>query len=566
MFGRAGRMVRHLEATGVGLVLDDAVVVDDPDPRAAEALVAASRGEHAPARQLLTETRETADWSLRADAVQTLAARALDDGAWLERWRSESADDPDALAVEAHRRILEAWTVRTAARAKDVSEDRFRAFHALLDDALPVIEAAVAANPGDPVPYEAVLTHCLGAQAPREVFDTCLGQALACAPDHLPTHLCAVQFLADKWYGSHEEMLDYASRAAAGAAKDSPVRALEIVALTEVNVAIDSGRLSRRKDGGEGPLDAGQIDAIIAKAQAYSMSRPPEDSEARLVRNHLVWALNRRQRWAESLDVYRSIGRHATESPWEMLGDPRTWFLKLRDAARAGLAASTPRHGSVPEPAVPLPESAKRRSVREIAYVQMSPHRTSKELLLSRVTVRLAPAGPWTLMERAPSQETAGKRGRMATLLRLDGLVRIAETAFSTLDLPVLVARCEADGGRGLTVVRKGATVAAHRWSGAGELPSLETAGSCAGALVRAAGEGDVRQITQLLRDPGDPSALLVRTLVQLGLPPLPVGFGDKDEVLAARPGSTLHQARSVWQGMKDFMADDTAEPPELSR
>lgn len=557
MFGKVGWMVRNLEATGVGLVPDHAVVVDAPDARAIGALDAARRGAHAPARALLAATRAEADWALRHETVAALARIALADAAWLGAWLDESPEDPDALTIEAFRRIEEAWAVRTAARAKDVSEEQFRAFHTLLDDALPVIEAAVAVSPGDPVPWSAALAHCIGAQAPREVFEECLGRALACAPHHLPTHLDAVQYFAAKWHGSHEEMFGYAARVAAEAPEDSPLRALEVVALTEVVPE----EVRRREDGIPGPDG---IDAIIATAQAYSASRPPEDHAARLIRNHLVWVLNGRERWAESLDVYRSIGRYATRHPWTYAGEPLEMFRAIRDSARAGLAASVPRNGTVPAPAVPLPDSVRAEAAHEIAYVPGAPQRVSQELLLCGATVRLAPAGRWTLMESAPSQETPGKRGRRATVLRLDGLAAVAETAFDTAGMTTLVARCEGSDARVLTVVTKGRTAARHRWAGAGSVPSQETAHQHAQLLVAAAGQGNAREIARLLRDPGDASELLIRTLHALGLPPLPVGFGERAEVLADARGATVHRARSLWQGMKDFMSDETDPNPPL--
>ncbi|MFF3782224.1 hypothetical protein [Streptomyces sp. NPDC001933] len=564
MFGKAARMVRHLEATGVGLSPDHSVAVDAPDAHATDALTAARRGAYAPARALLAATREKANWTLREESVRALAEIAVDDAAWLNAWQAESPDDPDALVVEAFRRIAEAWRVRTSAYAKDVAPDQFRAFRSLLNDALPVIEAAVAASPGDPVPWSAALSHCTGAQAPRDVFDDCLLHALACGPHHVPTHLRAVQFLSAKWYGSHKEMLDYAARAAADAPQDSPVRALEVVALTEVDIETDRRERRPRKNGGQASLGADRIDEIIATAQAYSASRPPEDRGARLIRNHLVWALNSQERWAESLDVYRSIGRYATESPWGYAGTPLQAFLHFRDHARSRLAASIPRNGTVPAPAVPLPESARPQAAQEIAYVPTSPQRASQELLLCGATVRLAPAGRWTLMEAAPSQETPGKRGRRATLLRLDGLARVAETAFDAPQLTTLVARCEGHDSQALTVVSKGRTAARHRWAGPGTTPSQEIAQQHAELFVAAAGSGDAREVARLLRDPGEPSELLIRTLAELGLPPLPVGFGERSEVLAGVRGATVHQARSLWQGMKDFMSDDTDPNPPL--
>ncbi|MFF7334034.1 hypothetical protein [Streptomyces sp. NPDC008150] len=551
-------MVRNLEATGVGLPPDHAVVLDAPDPRAAAALAGAARGDHRPARTLLARTRAEADWYLRGEAVQALADLSAHDATWLDSWRAEAPDDPDALVVTAFLRVAQAWEVRTGRRAEQVEADRFKAFSALLDDALPVVEAALAANPGDPVPWSAALAHCTGAEAPRDVFDAYLGAALACDPHHLPTHLHAVQYLAPKWHGSVEEMLGHAARAAADAPADSPVRALEVVAMTEAGLEADTGR-----GRGAAPSDE-RVAAAVATAAEWSATRAPEDPRARVVRNHLVWAINGQERWAESLDVYRSLGRYATSVPWQYAGDPLAAFLHFRDRARSRLAASVPRNGTVPAPAVPLPESASGHAPREIAYVPATPQKVYQELLLCGATVRLAPVRGWTLMEPAPSEETPGKRGRRATLLRLDGLTNIARSAFDPSGLPVLVAHLGAGGNSTLTLVKAGGTPAAHRWSGPGGVPSAETAREHAALFVAAADGGDSAEVARLLRDPGEPAALLVRTLHALSLPPLPAGFGERDEVLATFPGATVHRARSLWQGMKDFMSDDTDPNPPL--
>ncbi|MFD6422086.1 hypothetical protein [Streptomyces sp. NPDC060198] len=551
MFGGGARMVRHLEATGAGLPPDHAVVVDPPDARTAGALAVARRGSHVPARALLAATREEGDWALRNDAVGTLAELALADAGWLDDWLAGAPDDPDALTVEAFRRIAEAWKVRTGALAKDVAPDRMHAFHALLNDALPVVEAAVAASPGDPVPWAAALNHCIGAGAPREVFDDCLRSALDRAPHHVPTHIVALQYLAAKWHGSDEEILGHAARVAAAAPEGSSLRALEVVAL--VDIGPDSSKAAK---GALGAVAAARVDEIITTALAWSASRPAEDREARLVRNHLVWMLNRRRRWAQSLDVYRSIGRYASREPWYYLGDPLAGFLGVRDGARAQLARSVPRGGTVPAPAVPLPDIAGSAAAREIAYVLATPQQASRELLLTGATVRLAPAGRWTLMETAPSQDTRNKKGRRATLLRLDGLAQIAGTAFDADGVVAFVARCEGDDGRSLSLVREGDTVGRQVWTGPGTVPPLETARKHADLFVGASG-GDAREVVRLLRDPGDPSELLVRTLHTLGLPPLPVGFGERPEVLEGAEGAVVHRARSLWQGIKDFMSED---------
>lgn len=85
-----------------------------------------------------------------------------------------------------------------------------RAFFTLLEDAVPVISAADGLNPTDPVPWEVALTHARGnIQAPRDLRRVLGGGRRPRL--HYGCHATALQYLCDKWYGSHEEMFAFAS-------------------------------------------------------------------------------------------------------------------------------------------------------------------------------------------------------------------------------------------------------------------------------------------------------------------------------------------------------------------
>ncbi|MEK8144530.1 hypothetical protein NKH18_30950 [Streptomyces sp. M10(2022)] len=128
--------------------------------------------------------------------------------------------------------MLQAWKIRTGARAEDVEQDQFQAFFALLDDAVPVIRAAAELNPG-PRPWRIALTHARGSRAPRDVFDAYRAEADARDPHHFGCHEQALQYLCDKWYGSHEEMFAYAEDAAETAPPGSMLHALPLQAVVE---------------------------------------------------------------------------------------------------------------------------------------------------------------------------------------------------------------------------------------------------------------------------------------------------------------------------------------------
>lgn len=272
------------------------------------------------------------------------ARTALHHDGWLDAWLAESPDDPDALLVVADFHLHQAWKVRTSARAKDVERDQFQAFFALLEDAVPVIGAAAELNPADPVPWRIALTHARGTQAPREVFDAYLAEAEARDPHHFGCHAQALQYLCAKWYGSHEEMFRYAERVAASAPPGSRLHALPLQAALEY-------RLSEA-DEPEGPDPYGpKVDAALTRALSLSDTYDGAgDREAAGFRNELALLLIMSDRPAEALDVFRSIGVHATEYPWNRLGDPRAEFLEARSDVRLDLASRIPLFGRPPRP------------------------------------------------------------------------------------------------------------------------------------------------------------------------------------------------------------------------
>lgn len=176
-------MLRHGSAVGADLPPDEVVTVDAvTDPALCDALSAAALGDAAPARELLAETRLGAQWERRSNCVSALATSALRHPGWLENWLDTSPDDPDATLLTAGLRVQRAWQVRTGEDAGEISDEQFRVFFSLLEEAVPMLSAATELNPTDPVPWEIALTHARGIQSPRDVFDSYWSEAVARAP------------------------------------------------------------------------------------------------------------------------------------------------------------------------------------------------------------------------------------------------------------------------------------------------------------------------------------------------------------------------------------------------
>ncbi|MER7107730.1 hypothetical protein [Streptomyces sp. NPDC000229] len=558
------RLLRHYGATAVGLPADDEVAFDAPDPRVRAACDAVRQGRYATAEELLAVTRAETDWATRAEAARALAEVLLDTPGQLEEWCARKPGDRDLAFVRAEAAVARAWSVRTGARASEVSAEQFAGFHALLADGVPVLEEAVALNQGDPTPWVTVLAHDTGAAASREDFEDHLANALAIDPHNWAAHARAVQFLAAKWHGSHEEMFAYAERVAAASPDGHQLRGLPVVALSELV-------LDERLDGDAatkyGPIGQDRVDAAIAAARALSAARPVGDPHLTGIRNHLAWAMIRDGRPAtEILDVFRVIGRHVTVFPWAYLGGLPA-FLQFRDGVRAQVAKDTPFFGGVavpsPETATAAPDAGGAR--RELAVVPATATQVAKAVLLTGVAYRTAPLGNGiTLVETAPSQEPdtggrGGRRGLRRALLGEGDLVRLARSFTTGEPWPVLVVSRFADR-YGLSLVRDRKVLAMHFWEGPDGIPAQQEAAETAAALTSAFPKADERLVTAALRDPGTDRAPLDAALAALRLPALPGAYGEGYEILTDMPKARVVAKRSLRAALRESVRDDPSE------
>ncbi|MFF2942306.1 hypothetical protein ACFVSQ_20915 [Streptomyces niveus] len=553
------RVLRHGAAVGAQLPPDASVVLDPPTPELRAALTAAYAGDHAPARDLLAATRLGAEWERRGGYVPRLAESALHSPGWLDAWLAESPRDPDAVLVKAEHCVQQAWEIRTGARASSVSRDQFQAFFALLDDAVPVIGAAAELNPTDPVPWQVALTHARGSQAPREVFDAYWAEATARAPHHYGCHVSAMQYLCDKWYGSHGEMFDFAERAAEEALPGSKLHALPLLAAVEYDVVADGG------NGGAG-IERSRIHAALKRAQELSDAYPQGDPEVAGVRNHLALMLVLADRHGEALEQFRAVGSHATQYPWAYLGDARGEFLDFRTGVRMRVAArvpffSRPKPPRFPKlPAAPVPSHP--GTPRFLALVAAPPHTVADAALMCGVPLRIAPAP-----DRSSYVELAAdpEPGIRATLLGEDRLTAAADNITTGEPWPALVLRRSGDRS-GFTLLQQGKKVADHDWDPAAPVPDHAAVSATAATLARVYGVADTRPITNLLRGSDDPARRQSALVDALGLPPVPAGFGTRDEVLTTLAGARVLARRGFFAGIVDTMSGDRSGRPIAPR
>jgi hypothetical protein len=299
---------------------DDEVFLDAPDARLGPVLVAAARGDHGPAAELLAATRAADEWERRDRYVTRLAAFAHSRSEWLDAWRAAAPHDPDALLVGAQLAVDRACLSPAPAE--------------LLREVSPLITAAARGDDRDPVPWRLALDHARGANAGHQYFEELWEAAVRRAPHHYGCHVAALRYLAAYWHGSHHECFDFADLAAQDAPADALVQALPLWAAF--------GYLT---DGCGPEVPRERLDAAADRAIALSPLLPAADPWPARMRNLLIFVLARLERWADASEQLRLNGPYATSFPWDQVSDdPLGHYLQIRAGIRAAAAVQPSGH------------------------------------------------------------------------------------------------------------------------------------------------------------------------------------------------------------------------------
>ncbi|MFF9491011.1 hypothetical protein [Streptomyces flaveolus] len=297
------------------------VLLDAPDDRLAPALVAAARGEYAPAADLLAGTREDAEWEHRDRYATHLAAFSRSRSEWLEHWHATAPDDPGALLVRARLAVDRCWD--SPARAE------------LLHQVGPAVTAATEAGGPDPVPWRVALDTARGAHAGHAEFERLWEQAVRRSPHHYGCHVAALEYLSAASPRAHRECLDFAETAAQDAPEDALVRALPMRAVFAC-LARAGGQVSGR-DPVPG-VDRARLDAAADRAIVLSAAYPAADPWPAELRNLLTYVLVRLERPRDAAEQLRLTGPYVTSFPWDRdADDPLGRFLQVRRNVRAAV-------------------------------------------------------------------------------------------------------------------------------------------------------------------------------------------------------------------------------------
>jgi hypothetical protein len=243
------------------------------------------------------------------------------------------------LLIQGARNIAWAWEARTAARARLVSREQFELFYRRLKTAEDCLDEVIERNPDDVTARALLLTTGRGRHVDRTEQQQRLGEVIRRHPLHWYAHRQMLQYLCKKWYGSHNEMFEFARTAAAKAPDGSPLPTL----VAEAHIERWLEDLSAEDTDSEAALHYLQRSDVLAELNAAADRSVRHPDYVRRPgwpgpHNTFAFCFVFAEDWPAADEQFRAIGNLVAASPWERLGNAPHKFVAARYETRQHLA------------------------------------------------------------------------------------------------------------------------------------------------------------------------------------------------------------------------------------
>jgi len=228
----------------------------------------------------------------------------------LDEWVNQRPTDPLGRICRGAHGIAWAWDARTSNRAEHVSAEQFGEFFRRLNMAEADLIEAVMLDPKNPLGWEQLITTARGLQIPREEADYRMSRMLGLAP-LLSGHLEYLQYLCEKWSGSHDDMIEFALSVIEAIPDGSPLSAVAPMAALERTLLEDT-------IDPVGDLKATPLHKLLIESAKKSVLHPQflyDTPQAAIAMNCYATAFDRYGLQHLAVPLLERIGDRYTESP-----------------------------------------------------------------------------------------------------------------------------------------------------------------------------------------------------------------------------------------------------------
>jgi len=269
----------------------------------------------------------TTDWDLRHFYVNDLSKISGRPG-WLDEWVAARPQSAIPFLFRGSHGINWAWEARGGGRAKTVKEDAWPVFQARLVDADRDLARAATLDDRDPSPFARGIWAAMGLSLGQPEIRRRFGEAERRHHLNGAASYGMVQALARKWFGSHEEMFEFARRVSAQAPDGHSGH--KMIALAHLEQWFDLPRESQVTY-----FQAEPVKAEIRAAADRSVRSPRYAGGLLAPTDWNVFAMcfKLTHDYAAQLELMRLIGPLITPHPWRYQGDPGRAYERARQAA-----------------------------------------------------------------------------------------------------------------------------------------------------------------------------------------------------------------------------------------
>jgi len=319
-------MLRAMSSPSAAVLLDPAAVYPE-----FTALRAALQRQDWPAARAVLDAAPPA---MRTGLIATGGAELPGEALLLGVLANDPADGA-AAAMLGYHYVDVGWSIRTGARAKNVSQEQFAKFRVWLCKAEAVLIEGAARSPGDPAIWTERLPAGRGLEVGLSEIQRRYDRVAAADPHHLPAQTQMLQSLCPKWSGTWEQAYAFARDAMLAA----PPGAAQATLVAEYHI-------ERCLEDAGGDLAAWQrylsgreVHAELYEAAERSVWHPEFRHEYGWVAaaSSLAMAFSVAADDAAAARMFRLLGDFGTKGPWQYLGDPAEQIRQHRARAlRAG--------------------------------------------------------------------------------------------------------------------------------------------------------------------------------------------------------------------------------------
>lgn len=267
----------------------------------------------------------TTDWNHRHFYVDNLS-KISGRPAWVDEWVAARPGSAVPFLFRGSHGINWAWEARGAGRAKTVQEDAWPVFQARLVDADRDLARAAALDERDPAPFARGIWVAMGLSLGQPEIRRRFGEAERRHHLNGAASYAMVQALGRKWFGSSEEMFEFA-RGVSAQAPDGH-SAHKMIALAHLEQWLDSPQ-------GEAQTSyflAEPVKAEIRAAADRSVRSPRYAAGlfAPTDRNVFAMCFRLMRDYGAQLEQMRLIGPMITAHPWRYQGNPGQAYERAR--------------------------------------------------------------------------------------------------------------------------------------------------------------------------------------------------------------------------------------------